>query len=82
MTTTQNILLIILTISYATLLVLSIIAVSLAIKILKSIRNISAKVESGVEDISSTIDAVGDKLKPVLTAGVVKFVMRLIKNRK
>ena len=51
MTTTQNILLIILTISYATMLVLSIIAISLFIKILKSVRNIAARVESGVDDI-------------------------------
>lgn len=82
MTTTQNILLIILTISYATMLVLSIIAISLFIKILKSVRNIAARVESGVDDISSTIDAVSDKLKPVITAGLVKFVMNLVTKKK
>ncbi len=82
MTQTQNILLIILTISYATLLVLSIIAISLVIKILKSIRNISAKVEEGVEDISSTIDSVTDKIKPVVTAGILKFVMSMISKKK
>lgn len=82
MTTTQNILLIILTISYATMLVLSIIAISLFIKILKSVRNIAARVESGVDDISSTIDAVSDKLKPVITAGLVKFIMNLVTKKK
>jgi len=82
MTQTQQILLIILTISYATLLVLSIIAISLVIKILKSIRNISAKVESGVEDISSTIETVSDKIKPVVTAGLLKFVMGLMSKKK
>jgi len=65
------------------MLVLSIIAISLFIKILKSIRNISSKVEAGVDDISSTIDAVSDKLKPVITAGLVKFIMNMItKNKK
>ena len=82
MTTTQNILLIILTISYATLLVMSIIAVGIIIKILKSIRSISEKVESGVEDISSTIESVSDKIKPVVTAGLVKFVMGLVSKKK
>lgn len=82
MTQTQNILLIILTISYATLLVLSIIAISLVIKILKSVRNISAKVEEGVEDISGTIDAVTDKIRPIITAGAVKFVMNMITKKK
>lgn len=82
MTQTQNILLIILTISYATLLVLSIIAISITIKILKSIRNISARVETGVEEISDTIDSVSEKIKPIVTAGLVKFVMGLITNKK
>lgn len=82
MTTTQNILLIILTISYATMLVLSIIAISIFIKILKSIRNIAAKVETGVEEISDTIDSVSEKIKPIVTAGIVKFVMGLITNKK
>ncbi len=82
MTQTQNILLIILTISYATMLVLSIIAISIFIKILKSIRNIAAKVETGVEEISDTIDSVSEKIKPIVTAGIVKFVMGLITNKK
>lgn len=82
MTTTQNILLIILTISYATLLILSIIAISLVIKVLKSIRNITAKIEEGVEDISGTIDAVTDKIRPLVTAGAIKFVMNMITKKK
>lgn len=82
MTQTQNILLIILTISYATLLVLSIIAISLVIKILKSIRSITEKVEAGVDDISSTIESVSDKSKPVVTAGLVKFIVGLMSKKK
>lgn len=82
MTETQNILLIILATSHIILLVLCIVAVSFVIKILRSIRNISTKVEGSVEDISSTIEAVGDKLKPVLTTGIIKFVMRLINKKK
>ncbi len=82
MTTTQNILLIILTISYATMLVLSIIAISIFIKILRSIRNIAAKVETGVEEISDTIDSVSEKIKPIVTAGIVKFVMGMITKKK
>ena len=82
MTTTQNILLIILTVSYALMLILSIIAISIAIKILKSIRNITSKVEEGVEDISGTIDAVTDKIRPIITAGAVKFVMNMLTKKK
>lgn len=82
MTQTQNILLIILTISYATLLILTIIAVGLVIKVLKSIRNITAKVEEGVEDISGTIESVTDKIRPIITAGAVKFVMNMITKKK
>lgn len=82
MTTTQNVLLIILATAHVILLVLCIIAASLVVKILKSIRNISAKVENGVEDITSTIDAVSDKIKPVITAGILKFVMGLVSKKK
>jgi hypothetical protein len=64
------------------MLVLSIIAISIFIKILKSIRNIAAKVETGVEEISDTIDSVSEKIKPIVTAGIVKFVMGLITNKK
>lgn len=82
MTTTQNILLIILTISYATMLVLSIIAISIFIKILRSIRNIAAKVETGVEEISDTIDSVSEKIKPIITAGIVKFIVGMVSKKK
>ena len=82
MTQVETALLIILTISYATLLILSIIAVSIAIKILKSIRNISARVETGVEEISDTIDSVTEKIKPIVTAGIVKFIMGMLSKKK
>lgn len=82
MTTTQNILLIILTVSYATLLVLSVIAISITIKILRSIRNIANRVETGVEEISDTIDSVSEKIKPIVTAGIVKFIMGMLTKKK
>ena len=82
MTQTQNILLIVLSASFATLWILAIIAVSLMIKILKSVRNVTTKVESSVEDISGTIDAVTDKIRPIITAGAVKFVMNMITKKK
>ena len=75
-------LLIILTINYAIMLIFSVIVLSLIIKILKSVRNITSKVESGVEDISGTIDAVTDKIRPIITAGAVKFVMNMITKKK
>ena len=82
MTTTQNILLIILATSYAVMLVLSIIAISLVIKILKSIRHIASEVERGAENFSETVDAIGDKIKPIITAGILKFVMKQFKSKR
>lgn len=82
MTTTQNILLIILTASYAIMLVLSIIAISLVIKILRSIRNIASEIERGAENFSETVEAIGDKIKPIVTAGILKFVMKQFKAKR
>ncbi len=82
MTEVQSILLVVLGVSYAVLLILLIIIAGLVIKILRSVRTIASEIERGATNFSETIDAIGDKIKPVITAGILKFIMKQFKSKK
>lgn len=78
----QTILLTILAISYTILTVLLVVAMYLVVKILRAIRNTAEHVEASAENITGTIDAAADKIKPLIATGVAKMVMGMFTHKK
>lgn len=78
----QTILLTILAISYTVMTVMIVIAMVLVVKILKAMRNVAEKIEASAENITGTIDAATDKIKPIITTGMASYFVSLFKGKK
>lgn len=82
MDTTEYILVIFLSVALAVLLVVSIVAVSLTIKLLQSIRRITDKAEHIVEDVEQVGETFKQAAGPLALVRVISNIIQVVSKHK
>lgn len=82
MTTAESVLVTILGVALLLLLLLGIVAASLAVGILKNVRHISQKAEETTASFADIATMVGKKVAPVALTAAIAAAMRRYKSKK
>ena len=78
----QTTLVILLAVGYLVLLVMAIIVAVLLIKILQTVRNITAKTEAGIDNMAETVKTFGKRLAPVAVSSLIGVFAKRMRNRR
>jgi len=82
MNTVETVLVIVLSVGFLTLIILSIILISLMIAIMKNVRRISKRAEEATGNIADIASMIGTKVVPVAVSTLVAAIVRRFKNKK
>jgi hypothetical protein len=80
--TVESILIILLSIGFIVLLVLSIILASLLVGVARNVKHISQRAEEAAENMSDLTAMVGKKIAPIALSAVVAAAMRRFRSKK
>lgn len=78
----ETILVILLSVGFIVLLVLSIILVSLLVAVARNVKRISQKAEEAAENMSDLTATIGRKIAPIALSAVVTAAMRRFRSKK
>lgn len=82
MTTVELILVILLSVGFLTLLILSIIVVSLMLAIMKNLKRISDRAESATSSVAGVVESLSDRIAPVAASSIVNMVMKRFNDKR
>lgn len=82
MNTIEIILVVLLSVGFLTLIILSIILVSVMIAIMKNLRRISERAESATTSVAAVADTFGRKIAPLAASGLLGLILKRVKKGK
>ena len=78
----QTTLVILLAVGYLVLILASIVAAVIVIKILSSVRRITERAESTTENMSELVKTIGKRIAPVAVSSLAGLVFKKVKDRR
>ncbi len=82
MSTIELILVVLLSVGFLVLIILSIILVSVMIAIMRNLRRIADRAESATENVASIAETFGRKLAPLAASGLIGLLMKRFAGKK
>ncbi len=76
MNTVELVLVVLLSVGFLTLIVLSIVVLSLMLAIMKNLKRISDRAESATSNVAGIIESLSSKLAPIALSGLVGAIMK------
>jgi hypothetical protein len=76
MNTVELVLVVLLSVGFLTLIIMSIILMSLMLAIMKNLKRISERAESATSNVAGIVESIGAKLAPLAMSGLVAAVMK------
>jgi hypothetical protein len=80
--TVELVLVIILSVGFLTLIVLSIILVSIMLSIMKNLKRIAERAESATNSVASVAETIGRKVAPLAASGLLGLLMKQFGGKK
>jgi hypothetical protein len=74
--TVEQVLVIILSVGFLTLIILSIILVSLMLSIMKNLKRIAERAETATNSVASVAETLGRKVAPLAASGILGLIMK------
>lgn len=82
MNTVETALVILLSIGFLTLLILSIVLITILVGIMRNVRRISQRAEEASGNLAGIVSTVRERLAPIAMSGLVGLALKWIKRRK
>lgn len=82
MNTVELALVILLSVGFLTLIILSIIVVSLMLSIMKNLKRIAERAETATNNVASVAESFSRKLAPLAASGILGLIMKRFTNKK
>ncbi len=76
MNTVELVLVILLSVGFLTLIILSIILVSLMLSIMKNLKRIAERAETATNNVASVAESIGRKVAPLAASGLMGLIMK------
>ena len=76
MNTVELVLVILLSVGFLTLIILSIILVSLMLSIMKNLKRIAERAETATNNVASVAETLGRKVAPLAASGIMGLIMK------
>jgi hypothetical protein len=80
--TVETVLVILLSVGFVTLLILSVVLLSIMISIMKNVKRISQRAEEASGNVASIVETIGRRVAPIALSGVATAVLRWFRKKK